>query len=354
METATVGLVIVVILALAILGIQLYVSFFRKELKKEDSEGLLFMQRELQHLRKTVDERLGESNKAIQESVRAQLAESTKIVREVTEGLTKLGETNKQVIGFAEQLKQLQDVLKNPKQRGILGEYYLETVLQNVMGPGQFQMQYAFENGDIVDAVVFVKGKVIPVDSKFSLENYNRYIAAQDPLERKNLEKAFVNDLKLRIQETAKYIKPTEKTTDFAFMFIPSEAIYYDLLTNTVGDGEEDLIQRSAGKYKVIIVSPTSFLAYLQTVLQGLKALEIEEKAQNIIKNVENLGAHIARYEDYYNKLGNTLATTVNHYNAGYKELGKIEKDVVRITGESIGVEVLTLEKPQRELNDEK
>jgi DNA recombination protein RmuC len=208
-------------------------------------------------------------------------------------------------------------------------------------------MQYAFNDGEIVDAVVFVKGKVIPIDSKFSLDNYNRFAEAADGLDKAQFEKVFVNDLKLRITETAKYIRPSEKTTDFAFMFIPHEGIYYDLLSNKVGAGEDNLIQRAAGKYKVIIVSPTSFLAYLQTVLQGLKAMEIEEKAQDIIKNVEKLSGHIARYEDYYNKLGKTLETTVNHYNNGYKELGKIDKDIMRITGESAEVEVLSLEKPK-------
>lgn len=338
-----------ILLLLAILGILIYVYFLREEKKEEQGEGLLLLQRQLQDLTKTMDERMGESNKAIQESIRTQLSESNRIVRDVTESLTELGETNKQVVGFAEQLKQLQDVLKNPKQRGILGEYYLETVLQNVLPPEGFKMQYGFENGEIVDAVVFVKDKIIPIDSKFSLENYNRYIEAKEPPEKAQLEKAFVNDLKLRIQETAKYIRPTEKTTDFAFMFIPSEGIYYELLSNSVGAGEENLIQRAAGKYKVIIVSPTSFLAYLQTVLQGLKALEIEEKAHEIIKNVEKLGGHITRYEEYYKKLGNTLATTVNHYNAGYKELGKIDKDVTRIAGSSIEIDQLVLEKPRQE-----
>lgn len=338
----------VLALLLAILGMLVYTVFFRRERSTTSSDGMIMLQRQLENLRQTMDSRLGESNKAIQASVRAQLSESTKIVREVTEGLTKLGETNRQVIGFAEQLKQLQDVLKNPKQRGILGEYYLETVLQNVLPPGSFKMQYPFANGEIVDACVFVKDKVIPIDSKFSLENYNRYVEAKDPYEKADLERSFLNDLKRRIEETAKYIRPAEKTTDFAFMFIPSEGIYYDLLSNTVGGGEENLIQRAAGKYRVIIVSPTSFLAYLQTVLQGLKALEIEEKAQDIIKNVEKLQTHIAKYEDYYHKLGNTLATTVNHYNAGYKELGKIEKDVTKITGEGIDLDILALEKPAR------
>lgn len=341
--------ILVVALLAVLLIVQLYATFFRrKEGVKDDRDGLLFLQQQMEKLRDTMDRRLGESNRDIQQTVRSQLSESTKIVREVTEGLTKLGETNRQVIGFAEQLRQLQDVLKNPKQRGILGEYYLETVLQNVLPPGSFQMQYGFPNGEIVDAAVFVKDKIVPIDSKFSLENYNRLVEAREPAERAQLEKLFINDLKLRIQETSKYIRPTEGTTDFAFMFIPSEGVYYDLLANSITGGEENLIQRAAGKYKVIIVSPTSFLAYLQTVLQGLKAMEIEEKAQDIIKNVEKLGTHIAKYEDYYQKLGNTLATTVNHYNAGYKELAKMDKDITRITGEAVGVEILAIDKPAR------
>lgn len=338
---------IVLLILVCVLCIQLYTTFFRpKDNRKEERDSILFQQ--IEKLRDTMDHRLGENNRSIQESVRTQLSESTKIVREVTEGLTKLGETNRQVIGFADQLKQLQDVLKNPKQRGILGEYYLETVLKNVLPPGMYEMQYPFQNGEIVDAIVRVDKKLVPIDSKFSLDNYNRLIAA-DENEKPVFEKAFVNDLKLRITETAKYIRPEEGTMEFAFMFIPSEGIYYDLLTNAVGAGEdENLIQRAAGKYKVIIVSPTSFLAYLQTVLQGLKALQIEKQAEEIKKRVGELGTHIGKYEDFYKKLGKTLETTVNHYNAGYKELGKIDKDVTRITGSAIGVETLTIDKPNQ------
>ena len=105
--------------------------------------------------------------------------------------LTKVGEGQRQVMNFTEQLRDLQDILKNPKQRGILGEYYLETLLKNVLAPAQYQMQYAFQNGEIVDAVVFVKDKIIPIDSKFSLENYNRLIEVKDPSEKERLEKAF-------------------------------------------------------------------------------------------------------------------------------------------------------------------
>jgi DNA recombination protein RmuC len=256
------------------------------------------------------------------------------------------------VVSFADQLQNLQDILKNPKQRGILGEYYLETLLKNVLPPGQYQMQYGFKNGEIVDAVVFVKDKIIPVDSKFSLVNYNRLVEQRDPVEKERLEKLFVNDLKNRISETAKYIRPDENTMDFAFMFIPHEAIYYDLLINKIGaitEDTENLIQRAASKYKVIIVSPTSFLAYLQTVLQGLKAMQIEETAKDIVKRVDELGKHLKSYEEYHSKLGNVLGTAVNHYNASNKEFRNIDKDVLRITGEAQGIAALVLEKPESE-----
>lgn len=349
-----------ILLLFVILAILIYNSFFKKAEVKEDDKSMLLLQQQLQQLSDTMDRKLGETNKAMQEGSRMQFRDSKELMQEISrdvneqmrdviKNVTEVKESSKQVFQVADQLKELQDILKNPKQRGILGEYYLETVLQNVLPPESFQMQYGFPDGEIVDAAVFVKGKVIPVDSKFSLENYNRFASAPEGAEKVQFEKAFINDLKLRITETAKYIRPTEKTTDFAFMFIPHEGIYYDLLSNKVGASEENLIQRAAGKYRVIIVSPTSFLAYLQTVLQGLKAMEIEEKAQDIIKNVEKLGAHLTKYEDLYTKLGNTLSTTVNHYNAGYKELNKIDKDVTRITGEGIGVEVLELEKPSKQ-----
>lgn len=257
-------------------------------------------------------------------------------------------------MSFADQLQNLQDILKNPKQRGVLGEYYLETLLKNVMPPGSYDMQYAFPDGDIVDAIVRVKDKIIPIDSKFSLENYNRIMETSDKGEKDRLEKAFVNDLKNRIVETSKYIKPAEGTMEFAFMFIPHEAIYYDLLINKIGalatEDTENLIQRAASKYKVIIVSPTSFLAYLQTVLQGLKAMQIEESAKDIVKRVGELGKHLKSYEEYHNKLGNSISTVINHYNNSGKEFKKIDKDVMRITGEKMELDALAIPKTQ---NDE-
>ena len=212
-------------------------------------------------------------------------------------------------------------------------------------------MQYPFKDGVIVDAAVFVDKRIIPIDSKFSLENYNRILEAREDSERKRYESAFISDLKIRIDETSKYVKPEENTMDFAFMFIPSEAVYYDLLINKVGavtDDTKNLINY-AGQKKVIIVSPTSFLAYLQTVLQGLKNQRISEQAQVIIKQVINLEKHIVNYDDYFKKLGRNLGTTVNMYNSANKELGKIDKDFLKITGETAGIKPMILEGPENE-----
>lgn len=342
---------ILIILSIFIVGA--FLAYFLRPKKDGGNDvGLKLILQQINELNRVVDSKIGESTRHMNESVRAQLGESANLIREVTKGLTKLDETNRQVVSFADQLQNLQDILKNPKQRGILGEYYLETLLKNVLPPSQYQMQYGFKNGEIVDAVVFVKDKIIPVDSKFSLENYNRISETSDPAEKERLEKVFVNDLKLRITETAKYIRPEEGTMDFAFMFIPHEAIYYDLLINKIGALKEDtenLIQRAAGKYKVIIVSPTSFLAYLQTVLQGLKAMQIEETTKDIIKRVGEISTHLKKYEDYHNKLGSSLSTVVSHFNNSSKEFKKIDKDVVRITGESNGFEPSLIDKPDDE-----
>ena len=315
-------------------------------------QSLLLLQNQMGELAKLLDSKLTESSRFLHESLRVQSSESNKIIRDVVQELTKVGEGQKQVMNFTEQLRSLQDILKNPKQRGVLGEYYLETLLKNVLPPGSFQMQYAFPDGSIVDAVVFVKDKIIPIDSKFSLENYNRLVEEKDPVEKERLEKLFIGDLKNRILETAKYIQPERGTMDFAFMFIPHEAIYYDLLVNKIGaaSGETDsLIHRAAGKYRVIVVSPTSFLAYLQTVLQGLKALQIEESVKLVIKNVGELGKHLKSFEDYQQKMGNALGTTVNHFNASQKEFKKIDKDILRISGSGNGFEPQLLEKPSLE-----
>ena len=337
--------IILLILVMAVLAVVVFLLLRKKpEIEKKDDNSLLMLQQQINHISQVLDSKLSESNKNLQQ----QFSQSADIIRNVTERLTRLDETNRQVVGFADQLKNLQDILKNPKQRGILGEYYLETVLKNVLPPGSFQMQYSFSNGEIVDAVVFIDKRIIPIDSKFSLENYNRMIETRDMAEKKRLETAFVNDLKLRIEETSKYVRPEEKTTDFAFMFIPSEAVYYDLLINKVGVITEDTnnLIYYAGKKKVVVVSPTSFLAYLQTVLQGMRNQKISDQAQSIIKEVEKLGKHLFAYSEYMKRLGQHLDTTVSSYNKAGKELQKIDKDVVKLTAGEAKIEIGEVERP--------
>jgi DNA recombination protein RmuC len=279
-----------------------------------------------------VHEQLSSVNKSVHE----QFSQSAKIISEVTEKLTKLEDTNKQVTNATDELKNLQNILLNPKHRGNFGEFQLNSLLDNIFPPNQWQEQYAFRDGSKVDAVVFIKDKILPVDSKFSLENYNKMVEEKDEIRRKAFEREVKNDLKRRVDETAKYIKPAEDTMDFAFMFLPSEALYYDLLINKIGEkggSERDIIEYAFRDKSVIIVSPTTFAAYLQTVLHGLKGLQIEEEAKEIRKRVETLGARLRAYDDLMQKLGKNLDRAVGSYNDAYGKFRLVDKSVAQIAG---------------------
>lgn len=356
-------LLIILTLGLASALILLFLLYkkLQDSQKPKDGEQNLFLliQNQIQDLSRTVDEKITDTHKVMAETqstlhrtIQSQFGQSAKIISEVTERLTKLDETNRQVVSFADQMKNLERVLTNQKTRGALGEAGLELILSNILPPGTYQMQYGFPDGDIVDAAIFIKDQILPVDAKFSLDNYRRIVDEIDPAKKEMLEKEFKTDLKKRIDETAKYIKPTNGTLDFAFMFIPAEGIYYDLLINEVGAvkvNTRSLIDYAFKEKKVIIVSPTTFAAYLQTVLQGLRALQIEESAKEIRKRVEELGRHLGSFDMYMQKLGNNLGTTVGMYNQAYKELGKIDKDVVRITEGERAIEPIQLDKPKND-----
>lgn len=373
--------IITTLLIIVVVGISFLIFFVNKKLsslqREDEGKEMLMLLQQLGQLEQKIEGKLTETknelDKKLSEShqtTKEQAAENIRVIQsisrdshgqvdkinkqlcDVTEKLTRVDETQKQIADYSAQLQNLQDILKNPKQRGVLGEYYLEETLKNVLPPSNYKMQYGFKDGTIVDAVIFVKDKVIPIDSKFSLETYERLLNCNDSAQREVLQKQFKNDLKARIDETSKYVKPSEKTVDFAFMFIPSESIYYDLLTGNVGTiNSRNLIEYASREKHVIIVSPTSFLAYLQTVLQGLNMLKLEKYAQEIQKNVEKLGKHLQVYEQFHDKLGNSLTTTVNHYNKAHKELGKVDKDVMKITEKEkvLSLKGREIEKPQHE-----
>ncbi len=352
----------IIVLGLLVFAMAGVLMFVLTRPKKDDSQSALLIKEDLRglseditklkdHMQAQVSDRLDKSQNAMFGALQKQSESTNKIIAEITKNLTELKDSNKRVVDVADELKTLQNVLQNPKQRGGLGEYYLDTVLGNVLPPRVYELQYAFKDGQIVDAVIKLdKNRLIPIDSKFSLENYNRLIEEKDKTQRENLVKLFKTDLKNRIDETSKYIRPSENTLDYAFMFIPSEAIYYDLLVNNVGatgTNARDLIEYAFIDKKVIIVSPTTLLAYLQTVMQGLKSLQIEEQAKDIQKRVGELGKHIQAHETYMQKLGASLGTTVNHFNSAHKSLGHIDKDVVKIADTTPGVEPLLLDRPQ-------
>ncbi|MFT4532526.1 MAG: DNA recombination protein RmuC [Candidatus Saccharimonadales bacterium] len=347
---------IMVALLLGNIALVVYINFRKqKSTKPTDGESQM-IQQNLNHLadnvtklqeqiRTQIDTKLDKN----QESMTRQLAASTKLVQNVTERLTKLDETNKRVIDVADDLKQLQNVLQNPKQRGVLGEFYLEQILQNLLPPSSYSLQYKISEGHVVDAAIHLDDKILPIDSKFSLENYNRLVEAKGP-ERAGFEKAFKEDLKKRIDETAKYILPKKGTLDQALMFIPSEAIYYDLLANKVGNSGvngRDLMQYAAVEKRVVIVGPSTLSAMMQVIVQGLKSLEIQKDTDVIRKNIEQLQKHLIAYDGYFKKVGNSLGATVGHYNNASKELGKIDKDIVKIGGGDKVLEVESIERPK-------
>ncbi|HUC88198.1 MAG TPA: DNA recombination protein RmuC, partial [Candidatus Binatia bacterium] len=299
-------LIAVIVLGFLVVGLVLLVV--KQSQTKPDTGNALLIKQDLDHLsegitqlkdglKSQITDSLDKNQTLMIGSLQKQFGESSKLISEVTRNLTELKETNKQVFAVTDELKTLQNILQNPKQRGVIGEYYLSQVLDNVLPPDRFKLQHKFKDGEIVDAVVILdKGKMLPVDSKFSLENYNRLIEEKDKDRRALIVKTFKADLKNRIDETAKYIRPSENTMDYAFMFIPSEAIYYDLLVNKIGvtgTSSRDLIEYAFREKNVIIVSPTTFMAYLQTVLQGLRGLRIEEQAKEIQIRVGELGRHL-------------------------------------------------------------
>lgn len=341
-----------------IAGVFLTVFLVGKEIKKSqkpETDNQL-IQQNLNHLsdnvqklqeqlRVQIDTKLDKN----QESMTRQLNASAKLVQDVTQRLTKLDETNRRVVDVADELKQLQNVLQNPKQRGVLGEFYLEQILQNLLPPSSYSLQYKISEGNTVDAVIHLDGKMLPIDSKFSLENYNRLVEAKGS-ERTQYEKAFKEDLKKRIDETSKYIQPKKGTLDQALMFIPSEAIYYDLLANKVGASGingRDLMQYAAVEKRVVIVGPSTLSAMMQVIVQGLKSLEIQKDTEIIRKNIEQLQKHLLAYNTYFGKVGNSLGATVGHYNNASKELGKIDRDIVKIGGGEQVIEVEEVDKPK-------
>ena len=321
-----------------------------QNIRKEISDNSEKSRLEIESKLKIINKEISDFQISSKSTMQKQFSDSNKIIKDVTVELAKIKGTNEQVLRFANQMKSLEKILGNQKQRGIFGEIQLENLLSNVLPPEIFQMQYSFKNGEMVDAIIKVNDNIIPIDAKFSLDNYNRMIESSDENEIKVLEKKFKEDIKSRIDETSKYIKPQEKTLDYAFMFIPADGLYQDLLNSRVGSlkiNSNELVSYAYLK-KVMIVSPMSLFPMLQITMKALNNLKFEKEIDTVIKNVRNLSNHLASYQLYHDKLGNTLKTVVNHYNKTSDEFGKIDKDISRISNGKIklNLENETIDKP--------
>ncbi len=361
MDLLTMLIVVLIVLAVGIIALlwRLYQAQQGQASAAPAPDSMLLLQNQLQDLTRAMDSKLSEGTDRMFQGMRTQseqverlMSNITKQVQdqllEVTRGVTETKESTKQVFTIAEQLSNLEKVLKNQKQRGNLGEASLELILSNVLPPGQYEPQYKFKDGEIVDMIIHTTEGLVPVDAKFPLENYIRLSDATDEALIEQYRRDFKSDVKKRIDETSKYIRPEEGTMPFAFMFIPAEGIYYDLLNNDVGAGvnSRDLIEYATKQKNVIIVSPTTFLAYLQTVLYGIQRQKIQDAAKDIIKNVVELGKHLKAYEDSHNKLGKSLSTAVGHYESSNKAFKRIDKDVLRLTEESMDLELESVDRP--------
>ena len=317
----------------------------RKEIDNNSRESRGEIETKLNNINKQIND----YHKSSSISITQQFKESNKVIKDVTSELEKIKGTNEQVLSFANQMKTLEKILGNQKQRGVLGEIQLENLLANVLPPELFKMQHSFSNKEIVDAIVRVGDFIIPIDAKFSLDNYNKMIESSNKDELVDLEKKFKSDIKNRIDETSKYIRPNEKTTDYAYMFIPADGLYQDLLNSRVGSlkiNQRDLVSYAYEK-KVMIVSPMSLFPMLQITVKALHNMKVEDSINDIIKNVEKLSNHLNAYKTYHDKLGNTLGTAVNHYNDSSKEFKKIDKDIIKISGSSnLNLDISVVEKP--------
>lgn len=367
-----IGLALVLVMGLIFFN--LYRKFQELLKSKESDKSLLLLQNQLNSIDKSFNERMREQNVTLRdqlqksnETLQKQFGVSTKvlqdintssgkIIKEVTEKLSKLQETNSKVVDFAKQMQTLENILRNPKQRGILGEFFLENLLSSCFPPEHYQMQYTFpSDSKIVDAVIFIEDTILPIDAKFSLQMYNEMLAETDLEKKKALEREFKNSVKIRIDETSKYVRPNEKTTEIAMMFIPADGLFYNLLTYQIGGiavNTQNLIEYAFTK-KVVLVSPMTLFAYLQTLMHSIKKAQVSKNIEGIVQRIVKLGKHFKVYNSYMQGLGNSLESTVTKYNTAYTEFKKIDKDVISITEGTAGgeVEVVLLEKPKSHID---
>ena len=263
-----------------------------------------------------INDRLNQMTQALQEAnkiISQNLGNTVSAFGNVKEQLGKLEVTNRQIVDISRDISSLQELLRAPKFRGAMGETLLENLLSQVLPKQHYIPQYRFKTQDAVDAVIKLGERLVPVDAKFSLENFQKMLEADEEQPKALFRKKFIQDVKNRIDEvSSKYILPAENTYDFALMYIPAENVYYEIIV------KEDVFSYALSK-KVIPVSPNTFYAYLQVICLGLKGLEVEENAKAILKSLSALGIEVDKLKEEFDILGGHL----NNANAKYLDSSK-------------------------------
>jgi len=275
-----------------------------------------------------VNERLNQMNQALSDannSITQNLGNTAGIFGNIKEKLGQIEETNRQIYTVGKDISSLQELLRAPKFRGQMGETFLENLLGLVLPKDFYQMQHRFKSGEAVDAAIKLGERIVPIDAKFSLENFQKMIEAPDEQLKSAYRKKFIQDAKNRVDEVAaKYILPQENTYDFALMYIPAENVYYEMMI------KEDLLSYCMTK-KVIPVSPNTFYAYLQVICLGLRGLKVEENAKAILKNLSMLAIEINKIREDFDILGSHISNAGAKYADSQKRLEKFSDKINQI-----------------------
>jgi DNA recombination protein RmuC len=269
----------------------------------------------------------------VDKNVNARLDTAAKVIGDVKNQLGIVHEATKQVQEISKDISSLQDILKAPKLRGGLGELFLGDLLKQVLPPSNYQEQYRFKSGEKVDAVILLKESMVPIDSKFPLENFKRMVEAKDDASRLAAKKQFVRDVKKHIDDIKrKYILPDEGTFDFALMYVMAENVYYEVIIKDEDLEDEDSVFRYAIKNKVIPVSPNSFYGYLQTILFGLRGMRVEQQAQEILKNLARLEGDFERVMNDFTVMGKHLKDSLTKFEDTEKRMNKFNDKLDSLT----------------------
>ncbi|PIT97857.1 MAG: hypothetical protein COT71_03735 [Candidatus Andersenbacteria bacterium CG10_big_fil_rev_8_21_14_0_10_54_11] len=309
------------------------------------------LDRQLGHLAEQVNLRLRENVDAVNESksfLAHRVSATEQAARDVSASLGKLAETTAAMQRTNEEIAAFQNMLRSPKVRGSFGEVLLANVLSDVLPADRYELQYTFRaTQEVADAVIRLQdGYCVAVDAKFPLANYERMGAAEHEAEKNAARKEFMRDVKKHIAAIgSKYIIPQEKTLEYAFMYIPLEGVYYEIM---IHDKEGESLWHYCLQHKVLPVSPNSFLAYLQTVLIGLRGLRIQEQAKEILEALGQMRRDFSKFGEQFNMIGTHLANAKNRYDDSARQLGRMAG---RLDHLDSGPSAVAL--PEKEVNTE-